>query len=651
MRFFLFSRVHCTHKHTNTRTCTQESDYEDDNAEQLAAQSIELKDYKEEVVKLRRKLTELGKARAEELRNAQAEVAARDETIRTLKGAARVNDDTKRQVASERKTAEQLADARAKLSAAAETEERLMAKITALETERRERQAAEDRKAPEAAPGDADAARECEKLRSDMSKLEAALASARRDCQRRSQSAAEAATSSVVALLKSMCQEAGVEPTTIAPKNAAVTADALAQAVREATQRETARLRAQAEQLQTNCTEAFAREEEARKRAAQCAARAARLQEENTAILEQYELNQDQLAKNEDQLTTSNLNHKETLQKLDREVKRLTQQLRVSEEEAERAEDMVEEKEAELRETYAELKSANVRARKAEEALGEARGGGDKEHDAMSQELETLRAQTRAREAEMDRMRQEVEMAKGIADDFARLREEHDEKCAQARQGESAAKRLQAAMERMEQDARASAQRAQTDAQELEAWKRRAEEALRGRDAAERRLQESEREREKIARELSGAQRYTLKLEAENKTLRRGYEKVLEKVRALSAGEQMVDRRLVVRLIVTYFEQNYDDDVLDLMARMLQFSEQDKKAVGLGTSFIGRTIHGVSSWLFNKKEANEFKRGGEAANERDKNLADLWVEFLLHETDAGGKKKKKKGVARVKLAG
>ena len=38
-------------------------------------------------------------------------------------------------------------------------------------------------------------------------------------------------------------------------------------------------------------------------------------------------------------------------------------------------------------------------------------------------------------------------------------------------------------------------------------------------------------------------------------------------------------------------------------------------------------------------------------NERDKNLADLWVEFLLHETDAGGKKKKKKGVARVKLAG
>jgi hypothetical protein len=61
-------------------------------------------------------------------------------------------------------------------------------------------------------------------------------------------------------------------------------------------------------------------------------------------------------------------------------------------------------------------------------------------------------------------------------------------------------------------------------------------------------------------------------------------------VRARSE-EHLIDRRLVVNLIVTYLESGAKRaDILDVIARILDFNEEQKQRVGLFFSFFEKQL-------------------------------------------------------------
>ena len=53
--------------------------------------------------------------------------------------------------------------------------------------------------------------------------------------------------------------------------------------------------------------------------------------------------------------------------------------------------------------------------------------------------------------------------------------------------------------------------------------------------------------------------------------LRRALAESMKRVKVM-ATEETVDRRIVVKLLTTYFERGHSPEVLQLMARMLGFS-------------------------------------------------------------------------------
>ena len=58
----------------------------------------------------------------------------------------------------------------------------------------------------------------------------------------------------------------------------------------------------------------------------------------------------------------------------------------------------------------------------------------------------------------------------------------------------------------------------------------------------------------------------------------------------------MVDRKLVTNLIVTYHTRRRSPEVLELMSRILSFSEEDKRKVGLSKdqrNFVGGLLSSV----------------------------------------------------------
>lgn len=86
--------------------------------------------------------------------------------------------------------------------------------------------------------------------------------------------------------------------------------------------------------------------------------------------------------------------------------------------------------------------------------------------------------------------------------------------------------------------------------------------------------------------------------------------------------DDVVDRGLVTNLIVTYHARNRSPEVLELMAKMLDFSDEDKRKVGLKSSRQSLGGEGPQATA----------PAGDAAAS---NVLELWVSFLAAEDDAG----------------
>ena len=109
----------------------------------------------------------------------------------------------------------------------------------------------------------------------------------------------------------------------------------------------------------------------------------------------------------------------------------------------------------------------------------------------------------------------------------------------------------------------------------------------------------------------------TEKAEAENKLKRYGSD---------TEGGQLVDRRLVVKMLTTYYERGQAQDVLDVMCKVLQFTDDERQRVMDSRRSRG-WVGSVASML------NPFDSERDSVVQRDDaSVADLWAEFLLKET-------------------
>uniref|UniRef100_M4CGX3 GRIP domain-containing protein n=1 Tax=Brassica campestris TaxID=3711 RepID=M4CGX3_BRACM len=162
---------------------------------------------------------------------------------------------------------------------------------------------------------------------------------------------------------------------------------------------------------------------------------------------------------------------------------------------------------------------------------------------------------------------------------------------------------------------------------------------------ADERLESSNKEKEDITYKLLQAEKVAVewknrvsKVEEDNAKVRRVLEQSMTRLNRMSMeSDNLVDRRIVIKLLVTYFQKNHSKEVLDLMVRMLGFSEEDKERIGVAQQgggkgvvrgvlgFPGRFVGGILSG----------KPAGSHANAASDNqsFADLWVDFLLKDAE------------------
>ena len=117
-----------------------------------------------------------------------------------------------------------------------------------------------------------------------------------------------------------------------------------------------------------------------------------------------------------------------------------------------------------------------------------------------------------------------------------------------------------------------------------------------------------------------------LDLQSEKRKMQKTVETAIIQMR--NTQEDVVDRALVANLLVSYFKKRRSRDVMDLIAKILQFDDDQKVACGLKVGTIGFR-HAVGN-IF-KNIVNTAVSNPPAEVEGD-NLAELWVNFLLEET-------------------
>ncbi|XP_027335643.1 golgin candidate 3-like isoform X2 [Abrus precatorius] len=162
---------------------------------------------------------------------------------------------------------------------------------------------------------------------------------------------------------------------------------------------------------------------------------------------------------------------------------------------------------------------------------------------------------------------------------------------------------------------------------------------------ADHRADVSRNEKEEILTKLSLSEKAQTewrsrvsKLEDDNAKLRRALEQSMTRLNRMSVdSDYLVDRRIVIKLLVTYFQRNHSTEVLDLMVRMLGFSDEDKQRIGVAQQGSGkgvvRGVLGLPGRLVGGILGGKSTEAAANAGSDNQSFADLWVDFLLKETE------------------
>jgi polyribonucleotide nucleotidyltransferase len=88
-----------------------------------------------------------------------------------------------------------------------------------------------------------------------------------------------------------------------------------------------------------------------------------------------------------------------------------------------------------------------------------------------------------------------------------------------------------------------------------------------------------------LQKELSNKTRAYIKLQEENEYIRNTLDEALQKLTKITKDEEnLIDKRLIRSLILTYFNNdklNDKKEILQLMANILNLNEEEKKQIGL----------------------------------------------------------------------
>ncbi|KAI9182675.1 hypothetical protein LWI28_027730 [Acer negundo] len=162
---------------------------------------------------------------------------------------------------------------------------------------------------------------------------------------------------------------------------------------------------------------------------------------------------------------------------------------------------------------------------------------------------------------------------------------------------------------------------------------------------SDQRVEVSRREKEEILAKLSQFEKTLAegkarvnKLEEDNGKLRRALEQSMTRLNRMSVdSDYLVDRRIVIKLLVTYFQRNHSKEVLDLMARMLGFSDEDKQRIGIAQQGTGkgvvRGVLGLPGRLVGGILGGSPAEAHANMASENHSITDLWVDFLLKETE------------------
>merc|ERR1712137_317761 len=134
-----------------------------------------------------------------------------------------------------------------------------------------------------------------------------------------------------------------------------------------------------------------------------------------------------------------------------------------------------------------------------------------------------------------------------------------------------------------------------------------------------------------LQEQLDGAQRDLEDSRKEVEPLRNALNKSLAQLSSFGSSEEdFVDKRLVTKLFVNYLSAPNKEkkrEILQVMSRILNFSEEDEKDTGLSDG--GRGRWGSMIPFFGGGGGNS----STASNSASSNLVNLWVEFLLKESE------------------
>ncbi|EFH58311.1 hypothetical protein ARALYDRAFT_483764 [Arabidopsis lyrata subsp. lyrata] len=164
------------------------------------------------------------------------------------------------------------------------------------------------------------------------------------------------------------------------------------------------------------------------------------------------------------------------------------------------------------------------------------------------------------------------------------------------------------------------------------------------------RVESSKKEKEEITSKLLHAENVAAewknrvsKVEEDNAKVKRVLEQSMTRLNRMSMDSDfLVDRRIVIKLLVTYFQRNHSREVLELMVRMLGFSEEDKQRIGLAQQ--GAAGKGVVRGVlgFPGRLVGGILGGGGGGGTPDshpniasdnQSFADMWVDFLLKDAE------------------
>lgn len=369
----------------------------------------------------------------------------------------------------------------------------------------------------------------------------------------------------------------------------------------------------QLKKLQGDCRDAFQREEVAR-------SKAARLEVECTKLRDEQRHQERSLKGDNSALFEENVDLKRESGKHEAIIERLNKDME------ERVADQLRrdgEYERKIVVVNRKLKSAEQEIERLRHQLRDTAEGSWTQHEEQERILEQLRKQNQQYQLDAAAM-------DSLAEDYQDLQRAHHQKSSECEENAIAYTNLQAVLEQFQTEATEERLRHEQVVAEKDILIDQGVVALKEGPVLKERLADSESTLVTVRQQLISSQKYVLKLENENAVMREEFESKVKKLRTFSSSEHSVDRRLVVKMIVTYFERPQKKEVLDLMVKMFQFTakEQDRLYQGHARSTLGGTLRSFASYL------NPIDDSIEAyIPENDENLADTFVDYLLQESE------------------